>query len=81
MMRFAWKWFNHVSTVVSLAFVLAEGCAWGWCSIRTGHPVSFMRIHLQFERAVFQLFEPVDAPRDGRELAPDLIQGRGGRKK
>jgi hypothetical protein len=55
MMRTAWLWFNRISTVVGLAFMLAEGCAWSWSSIRAGHVISLWHFHQQFEQRLFHL--------------------------
>jgi hypothetical protein len=53
-MRFAWLWFNRVSTYVGLAFMLAEGCAWIWCSIHASHPLSYRQFHQLYDQAIFQ---------------------------
>ena len=55
MMRTAWLWFNRISTVVGLALMLSEGCAWSWSSIRAGHVINLWRFHQQFEQHLFHL--------------------------
>ena len=59
-MRLRWLWFNRLSTYIGLAFMLAEACAWTWCSIHAGHAVGFRRFHQQFEQALFQLVDRAD---------------------
>jgi hypothetical protein len=56
-MRLAWLWFHRISTCIGLSFMLAEACAWTWCSIHAGHAINVGRFHLQFERSVFQVFD------------------------
>jgi len=78
MMRIAWLWFSRISTVVGLALMLAEGCTWGWSSIRAGHVINLWRFHQQFEQHLFQLIDPAFAAPNSSGPTPNLVQRKSG---
>jgi hypothetical protein len=63
-MRFAWLWFNRISSSIGLVFMLAEAMAWTCSSVQAGHVISFARFHQQFEQRLFGVFDRHDAVTD-----------------